>query len=66
MKIAAHPMLVAVAFGFLGPAALERDEEGERASTSGNVAAPVVAPAVQPTQAETERVAALWREIRSL
>ncbi|MDP2314984.1 MAG: hypothetical protein Q8P41_18940 [Pseudomonadota bacterium] len=55
MRFAASPLLVAVAFGFLGPAALEPDDDDMEEMTSSDTeshAAPA-APVAPPTERST-------------
>ena len=60
MKFGAHPMVVAVAMGLLGPAMLF-EESDERATCS-----PVLDEEEAPDAEEFARVEHLWHEVRSL
>lgn len=59
-RFAAHPLVVAAAFGLLGPAALAQDEETDEILPL----APEPAPAYD--EAEFARVEAEWFKVRGL
>ncbi len=58
MKIAAHPLMVAVALGLLGPGVLESADDRKGASVTLETATP-------PDAAEIARAERLWREARA-
>jgi hypothetical protein len=64
IKIGAHPMVVAVAMGLLGPSVLfDESDENEAAPTSTS---PITEEAPEaPTAEEFARVENLWHEVRT-
>ena len=63
MKVAAHPMVVAVALGLLGPEALDEDSDDPRPAAEGSTQALGVAD--PPSEAEFQRVEGLWLAARA-
>lgn len=69
MKLDAHPMVVAVALGLLGPGVLFEEDDEESCATCGHDPADPVAeswePGPAPDPEEFHRVALLWDSLAS-
>ncbi len=72
MKVVAHPLIVAVALGLLGPTALESDDLVDQATVTPDLVPPSeLAPSSEITSADApnaedfERVQLEWEEART-
>ena len=66
VKVGAHPMLVAVAMGLLGPGALVEDEESADSLFSIEAPSDPIEPDPEPTSPEDfARIEDLWYEVRT-
>jgi hypothetical protein len=65
IKVGAHPMVVAVAMGLLGPGALlDESPRAERAGTTAPEPDQAPVEAEQVSAEEFARVESLWHEVR--